>query len=534
MRKRICSKLLSGLCAAALLVSALPAALAAEPGTAGLRQSGSTSLPKLSKEEIIQLLYQSPVNLSGPVLVQEPSIRAPYQTGKVSQEALQAATDRLNLLRRLAGLPEVALDQALSENAQYGAVLMAGLDTLNHSPAQPSDMDAGFYQQAYEAASTSNLSAGRNLLSVCDGLMNDSAANNVDTVGHRRWQLNPTLGKVGFGYAENPQSIYRTFIAQKVFDTSGSGCDYDFIGWPASGYFPGDTPSFDGDSIWSITLNPERYQTPGRSDVTVTVTRQSDGKTWTLDDSEHYTPASSGRYFNVNLEPYGVANCIIFRPEGVETYDGVYQVTIDGLRDKSGAPVDFTYEVDFFQSGAGELADPTGATDWAKGSIREALKLGIVPQSLWGGYSRTATRSEICALAVGLYETVTGTPVPGRTSFTDAEDENVEKAAYLGIVNGVGDGTFRPDAPLNREQAAVMLERLAQALGHPLPAVQADFADGADISGWALDAAGAVQGAGIMSGVGEGRFAPSAIYSREQCIATLMRLYHWIEAAQAG
>ena len=502
-----------------------------QPEQAGLRQSGSTSLPKLSKEEITQLLSQTPSILSGSVLVEDPSIRAPYQTGKVSQEALQAATDRLNFLRRLAGLPEVVLDQALSENAQYGAVLMASLDTLNHSPAQPSDMDADFYQQAYEAASTSNLSAGRDLLSVCDGLMNDSASNNVGTVGHRRWQLNPTLGKVGFGYVENPESIYGTFLAEKVFDTSGSGCDYDFIGWPASGNFPGDTPSFDGDSVWSVTLNPERYQAPKQSELVVTVTRQSDGKTWTLDDSEHYTAASSGRYFTVNLDPYGVANCIIFRPEGVEAYDGVYQVTIDGLRDRSGQPVDFTYEVDFFQSGAQEMANPTGASNWAKDSIREAVKLGIVPQSFWGSYTRTATRSEICALAVGLYESVTGTPVSGRVSFTDTQDENVEKAAYLGIVKGVGNGTFRPDDSLTREQAAAMLERLAQALGQPLPAVQADFADLADISGWALDAVGAIQGAGIMSGVGEERFAPAGLYSREQCIATLMRLYHWIETA---
>lgn len=226
-----------------------------------------------------------------------------------------------------------------------------------------------------------------------------------------------------------------------------------------------------------------------------------------------------------------MANCIIFRPEGVETYDGVYQVTIDGLRDRSGALVDFTYEVDFFQSGAGELADPTGATDWAKDSIREAVKLGIVPQSFWGSYRRTATRSEICALTVELYESITGAPVLGRVSFTDTSDKNVEKAAYLGIVKGVGDGTFRPNDSLTREQAAAMLERLAQTLGQPLPAGQADFADRTDISGWALDAAGAVQSAGIMSGVGESRFAPTGLYSREQCIATLMRLYHWIETA---
>lgn len=493
-----------------------------KPEQTELRHSGSTTLEKLSKEEIVQLLNQASSTLPNPVLTKEPSIQAPYTTGAVDHQALEAAAQRLNVLRRLAGVPQVQLDDRLSENAQYGAVLLAHLGSLNHTPSKPSDMDNSFYQKAYEATSTSNIAAGMDLLESVDMFMQDSDARNVERVGHRRWQLNPELGRVGFGYAQNPDSIYRDFVTEKVTDTSGSGCDYDFIGWPASGNFPNYLDSFDANTAWSVVLNPDDYQVPTQSGLVVTLVRQSDGKTWTLDGKASYTPAASGRYLNV--ETSGVGNCIIFRPDGVTKYEGVYQVTIDGLKDRSGKAVDFTYQVDFFS----QPDNASKPSDWAAASVQEAIQLGVVPFELQTGYTQTATRQEICALVVRFYETVTGSPVQGRVSFSDTKDEDVEKAAYLGIVNGVGDGSFHPNDPLTREQAAVMLTRLAQSMSKHLPAAEANFTDRAEISPWALEATGAIQGCGVMNGVGGGRFAPSLSYSREQCITTLMRLYHYI------
>ena len=60
------------------------------------------------------------------------------------------------------------------------------------------------------------------------------------------------------------------------------------------------------------------------------------------------TSRSSDGFFNVDTSGYGVANCIIFRPDGISSYEGVYTVTIDGLKSAGGSPVDFSYQVDFF------------------------------------------------------------------------------------------------------------------------------------------------------------------------------------------
>ncbi len=321
-------------------------AFAAGGGTSGHLDSGSASIPKLSKEEISQLLEDNPLTLPEQVFDETPSCTAPYVAGKVKTEALQAAADRLNALRQIAGLPAVQLDLELSEQVQYGAVIQGALGSLSHYPSQPAGMDDAFYQLARDASSSSNLYAGPSLTQAIDGFMDDSDTSNIDRVGHRRWQLNPTMGKVGFGYAES-NTVYRRYVSEYAFDRSGTCRDYDFVAWPASGNFPNNPSGFDQNTAWSVSLNPSEYSTPRQSDLTVTLTRESDGQTWTFQGS-NYTAASSGAYFHVDTGGYGIANCIIFRPDGVTSYEGVYTVTIDGLRSASGSPVDFSYQVDFF------------------------------------------------------------------------------------------------------------------------------------------------------------------------------------------
>ena len=336
------AKLIALTCVLALVLSLIPAAWAAGSN----RDSGSTSLPKLSKEEITQLLRENPNTMPDQVFDVTPSVTAPYSIGQVSSQALQRAVDRLNALRRIAGLPSVTLDASLCENAQYGAVLTAANGGLSPSPSKPADMDESFYKQGYSAASSSNLYAGVTLAFAPDGFMDDSDSSNISQVGHRRWQLNPTLGKVGFGYAQS-SSGYGRYVTEKVFDRSGSGCDYDFIAWPASGNFPTNTGGFETNTAWSVTLNPQKYAIPSLSQLTITLVRESDGKSWVLSGNESYN-AGAGRYLNVNTGNYGVANCIIFRPDNIDRYEGVYTVTIDGLKSKSGSPAAFSYQVDFF------------------------------------------------------------------------------------------------------------------------------------------------------------------------------------------
>lgn len=165
---------------------------------------------------------------------------------------------------------------------------------------------------------------------------------------------------------------------------------------------------------------------------------------------------------------------------------------------------------------------------WARADVDKAIAQDFLPVSLRVRYSQTITRGEFCALAVRFYERFTGREIEGRRSFADTDDVNVEKAAALGVVSGVGGGRFSPDSPLNREQAALILTNLAKALESPLPQAAPSFYDADAISSWARTAAGSVQAAGIMRGVGGNSFAPKSTYTREQSVVTIMNLYRFM------
>jgi len=173
------------------------------------------------------------------------------------------------------------------------------------------------------------------------------------------------------------------------------------------------------------------------------------------------------------------------------------------------------------------MQDIVGAqpSEWARESVSRGVVLGLVPQALQSQYQQDATRAEFCALAVALYEKATGKNIVGRVTFSDTQDINVAKMASLGVVLGVGGNRFDPDQRLTREQAATMMARLATAMGRPLPKVVSTFADSTIVSDWALEAVGQMQQSEIMVGTGQNNFSPKHPYTREQSIATMLRLY---------
>lgn len=515
--------------------------------TAGKKlHSGSLDMKKLDPAEIVTLLQDAPTEMPEQVFVTKPLCEAPYGAGKTTDEALRAATKRLNALRRLAGVPDVTLDVTLSQQAQYGAVIQAVNGGLSHDPDRPDDMGDDFYQRASSASSSSNLSAGRTLISAVDGLMYDDSGSNLTSLGHRRWQLNPTMGKVGFGYAVTG-SGYGNYVAEKVFDKSGKGCRYDFVAWPASGYFP--QSQFRGSLPWSVTLDPGKYATPSAKDLTVTLSRESDGRLWTFKGTDSYSTESS-KYFNVNNSGYGVGNCIIFRPDGVQRYEGTYTVSISGLKDRGGAQVSpFSYQVEFFDDAnfdadqaEEELAE---VSQWGREEVKLAFQEQLVPESLKSNYQQNITRLEYCQLMTTLVARYTGKTAAdyarekgaavatARTSpFADTANADVLAAYALGIVKGTSETTFHPGGSITRQEAATMLSRTARALDMT-GGTGGSFLDAGTFPGWAKEGIAFISGMkdpgsgkAVMEGTGGGNFSPLLTYSREQAFITAIRLFH--------
>ncbi len=110
--------------------------------------------------------------------------------------------------------------------------------------------------------------------------------------------------------------------------------------------------------------------------------------------------------------------------------------------------------------------------------------------------------------------------------FTDVPDdawytEAVRWAASEGIVTGVSDTSFAPDAEITREQLAAILYRYA---GEPATAANlAGYADGASVSAYAVDAMSWCVEHGIITGTTATTLEPQGTATRAQAAAMLMR-----------
>jgi len=161
--------------------------------------------------------------------------------------------------------------------------------------------------------------------------------------------------------------------------------------------------------------------------------------------------------------------------------------------------------------------------EWAKDSISLLALRGVVTGNLVGLYEpeRPVTRAEFARF---LARTLNLKPAEG-ISFRDIPsgawyEKDVAACVGAGLFTGVGD-RFYPDAPLTREQAAVILARALPQEGAP----ELTFADKEAISPWARAGVARAQAAGIIQGIGANTFAPRLPVSRAQAAVLLVRLW---------
>ena len=184
-------------------------------------------------------------------------------------------------------------------------------------------------------------------------------------------------------------------------------------------------------------------------------------------------------------------------------------------------------DLDLAAANAGTPWD--ACSDWAREYMRRAGNAGLIPTGLdYQDLTQKITRAEFAAAAVRLYESLTGEAVEvwGESPFTDTDNYDVLRAYGLGVVNGMGDGTFAPDSPLTREQAVTMLGRVYElyltgtvGTGEDLPQeLVLAFRDHNDIFDYAKNYVYFFAGQTIVEGMGDGTFAPKLHMTREQAI----------------
>ena len=174
--------------------------------------------------------------------------------------------------------------------------------------------------------------------------------------------------------------------------------------------------------------------------------------------------------------------------------------------------------------------DYSSASPWAVSELKQAQTDNLTTGRVMSGFTQNITREEFCGLAVKLYEALSGKqalPV-ANNPFTDTSDIDVLKAVNLGIVYGVSENAFAPNANITRQEICVMIFRALQdakpGLDFSTTGV-GKFTDENLIAAWALDAVRFASKQGIMKGPGNNTIDPLSNTSREQGIILIKRTF---------
>ena len=273
-----------------------------------------------------------------------------------------------------------------------------------------------------------------------------------------------------------------------------------------------------GGSVLPIvtSVSPDTGSTAGGTTVTI----NGDNLTGATAVDFGTTPATS---FTVNsngtitatspAEAAGTVNVFVTEPGGTS----------------SVVPADqFTYTVPAPAPVMGAIFTDVPNTFWAYADIENLAGLGYATGYSDGTFRPNSqiTRAEFCAIMDKVLNVTTFTQQT--PTFTDVNTgdwfyQAVEEAVYAGIAKGYNDGTFRPNAPISRQEIACVL---VQALGKSQLAdsnAQAvtTFGDDHDIAWWSRGYIYVALQQNIVSGYTDNSFDPGRDGTRAEACAMI-------------
>lgn len=191
---------------------------------------------------------------------------------------------------------------------------------------------------------------------------------------------------------------------------------------------------------------------------------------------------------------------------------------------------------EYFDGGesAVNLSDIGG--HWAQKNIEALVRKNVISGYGDGSFKpeNAVTRGEFIKMIV----TAFGIGGNADNDYTDVPAshwayEYVMTGSASGIVTGYEDGSFRPEGLITREQAATIIYR-AVSLKCTLPEGVSDFTDISLFSEYAVRPILDLAGAGLISGVAEGIFAPGDIATRAQSATLINNALEYVTALVGG
>lgn len=166
-------------------------------------------------------------------------------------------------------------------------------------------------------------------------------------------------------------------------------------------------------------------------------------------------------------------------------------------------------------------------SDWWYEAVEYVEEHGIMSGVSDTDFAPNADLSR--AMVVQILYNLEGTPaVSGESTFSDAKGhwaaDAIAWAERAGLVSGYEDNSFRPDAYVTREELAQMLYNYAGFKGYDVTASGdlSAFTDGADVQDWAVPAMSWACGNELITGFTDGSLRPSGTATRAQAATILM------------
>lgn len=197
---------------------------------------------------------------------------ASCSAGVMSNTALQDALQTINTIRALHGLPAVTLSTADQQSAMEASLMMSANSQLSHTPpttwkcyttlgaagAGSSDLYASYPSPNLSLISNDSIFAG--WMTEVNNLV-------ANSVGHRRWILDPFLGTVAYGRVAGMYDATNRIdsAALKVFNNTGGGVASasaipDYVAYPVGNY---PARYFDTSALYSFTVVADKTTTFG-------------------------------------------------------------------------------------------------------------------------------------------------------------------------------------------------------------------------------------------------------------------------------
>lgn len=233
---------------------------------------------------------------------------------------------KLNAVRARHGLPQVTYDASDDGAAAEAALYMAANQTLTH---EPSSSGKCYSANAYRLANSSNLhmswGSGSTLgTPSSNAIIGYLIDNNVSSLGHRRWVLNPYLGKTTYGRVDGqPDGSNSTYMASVMKASNGASSvsmSNDFVAYPYGTY-----PSSDFSTGWFLSFSA----LPSKTNVWANSSDEVSYAGATISVT-HSGGSLSVSQQSANYEGYGLPNHLQWKVAGLVANTD-YTVTISNV-----------------------------------------------------------------------------------------------------------------------------------------------------------------------------------------------------------